>query len=387
MSDQGAVVVRPGRAGDNEVTADVSVPGLEPATVYIRANVRLAESDTSWLPALLPLAMKSGTTLSVEGAVDPVAVQQSRRAQEILAGWYSDLSVVPVETREDAPVSPPADGVGCFFSGGVDSFHSVLRDRDRPITHLIFAHGFDIPIANIDLGDLARTEARKSAEALGLPLIEVSTDLRTLSNRKVDWQTQYHGAAMAAVVHALSDHVGHVLFPGSLTTENAHPWGTHPDLDPCWGGSRVTMVHDSTDVTRSEKVRALAEHQVALDHLRVCFKNPNGAYNCGRCEKCMRTMINLSAVGALGRCKTLPTSIDPRAARRMKIDSEPADIYISESIADLESRPAAERDQELVRALRFARRTGRMRRPFRRAGRPFYRRYKRFRAARRAASR
>ena len=168
MSDQGAVVVRPGRAGDNEVTADVSVPGLEPATVYIRANVRLAESDTSWLPALLPLAMKSGTPLSVEGAVDPVAVQQSRRAQEILAGWYSDLSVVPVETREDAPVSPPADGVGCFFSGGVDSFHSVLRDRDRPITHLIFAHGFDIPIANIDLGDLARTEARKSAEALGL---------------------------------------------------------------------------------------------------------------------------------------------------------------------------------------------------------------------------
>jgi hypothetical protein len=386
VSDQGTVLVRPGRTGDNEVTADVSVPGLEPASVYIRANVRLAEDATTWLPALLPLAMKSGATLSIEGAVDPLVVRQSRRAQEILSGWYSGLSVVPVETQGDAPSLPPADGVGCFFSGGVDSFHSALRQRERPITHLIFAHGFDIPIANSDLGALARTEARKAAEALGLPLIEISTDLRTLSDQRVDWQTQYHGAAMAAVAHSLADHVGHVLFPGSLTEENAHPWGTHPDLDPQWGGSRVTLVHDSTDVTRSAKVRALAEHQVALDHLRVCFKNPNGAYNCGRCEKCMRTMINLSAVGALERCKTLPTTIDPRAVRRMKIDSEPADIYIAESLADLESRPEAERDHELESALRFARRMGRIRRPFRQAGKPFYRRYKRFRAARRAAA-
>ncbi len=57
-------------------------------------------------------------------------------------------------------------GVACFFSGGVDSFYSVIAHAKR-ITHLIFVRGFDIPIANRALAELSG-----GTPALGRPPIE-----------------------------------------------------------------------------------------------------------------------------------------------------------------------------------------------------------------------
>lgn len=352
--------------------ATVAVPGLEPIELYLEANVDLVSDATPWVTAQIPLAMRYDEPLHVDGTVDPVTIANAAKAQEILHGWYPRLGLIDV-TATDLAERTPATGVGCFFSGGVDSFYSVLRHRDR-ITHLVFAHGFDIPIDNEDLGERARVAARQAALALEKPLIEVSTNLRQLSNTRVEWQTEYHGAALATVGHALGDLLGELIIPGSYAEADLHPWGTHPDLDKWWSGSGVRFEHDAVDVTRPEKVRALAEHQVALDHLRVCFKNKNNAYNCGRCEKCLRTMIALASAGALEQCKTLPTHIDASAVRRMGVNSEAAHLFVSENIRAIESLPAESRDEELLRSLKFAQAMGYVRRPIRAAGRPVMRR-------------
>jgi hypothetical protein len=359
-------------ASDGRISATVSVPGANPVDLFVEANVDLVDDATPWVPAEVPLAMWAGTPLFIDGDVDPVAVANAAKAQEVLHGWYPAFSLVDVESTGSAP-REPGPGVGCFFSGGVDSFYSVLRHYDR-ITHLVFVHGFDIPIGNEDLAQRARTAARESAKALEKPLIEVSTNLRALSNTRVDWQTQYHGAALATVGHSLAVHVGEMIIPGSYAEADLHPWGTHPDLDKWWSGAAVTFEHDAVDVRRPEKVRALAEHQVALDHLRVCFKNKDGAYNCGRCEKCIRAMIALEVAGALERCKTLPTHLDLRTVRRMGVNSEAANLFVNENIAALEALPPDRRNDELLKALLFARTMGYLRRPVRAAGRPVMRR-------------
>lgn len=49
---------------------------------------------------------------------------------------------------------------------------------------------------------------------------------------------------------------------------------------------------------------------IALQHLRVCTDNPGQVYNCGRCPKCLRTMVNLRIVGALERCPTFARPLD-----------------------------------------------------------------------------
>jgi len=65
--------------------------------------------------------------------------------------------------------------VGCFFTGGVDSFFTYLRHRNE-VTDLIFVHGYDV-----DLDDLPRRAeisamGRAIEQATGVRFIELETN-------------------------------------------------------------------------------------------------------------------------------------------------------------------------------------------------------------------
>jgi hypothetical protein len=54
-------------------------------------------------------------------------------------------------------------------------------------------------------------------------------------------------------------------------------------------------------VTRLEKIRRISTEPLVQRNLRVCWQNVAGSLNCGRCEKCVRTMLSLDICGTLGR--------------------------------------------------------------------------------------
>jgi hypothetical protein len=68
---------------------------------------------------------------------------------EVLHRWDTSLTRVRVAAQriESGPVG---DRLGTFFSGGVDSFYTLLRFGDE-ITDLILVHGFDIALRNAPL--------------------------------------------------------------------------------------------------------------------------------------------------------------------------------------------------------------------------------------------
>jgi hypothetical protein len=73
----------------------------------------------------------------------PLAASLPRIA-EVSASWdlqFRRGTLTPSD-RQASPV-PPADGVTSFFSGGVDSFYSLLTNLDL-ITHIIFVADFDL---------------------------------------------------------------------------------------------------------------------------------------------------------------------------------------------------------------------------------------------------
>jgi hypothetical protein len=53
------------------------------------------------------------------------------------------------------------------------------------------------------------------------------------------------------------------------------------------------------------------EDNLASELLRVCWRNPDGTYNCGRCEKCVRTMVQLLAADALRQCSVFERGLVP----------------------------------------------------------------------------
>ncbi|MCR8896146.1 asparagine synthase C-terminal domain-containing protein [Gordonia sp. GONU] len=348
------ISVEPFTKGSHHIGARIAGPGGRSFTVETESNHALDGSATPWLSATLPVAMKLGTTLRLRGATDSVALDNARRAQQILSGWYP-RHYRPVEVEVEAqrlPETTPASGIGCFFSGGVDSFYSAVTQHDR-ITHLVFVHGYDIRPDDEELGRLALDSARKAAAELGKPLIEIRTTLRSdfADPMRVPWDHVYHGPALAHVAAPLSSHVGTVIVPSSDTYETLEPWGSHPDLDPCWSTSSVTLEHRELDHNRKQKTFRIVESPVAMNHLRVCWENKGGGLNCERCFKCFRTRLHIDLAG--GRCATLPNPIDPDTVRRMYINPSRRGL-LRKSLVEMDEHgyDAPELEQAIKSAIR-----------------------------------
>ncbi|HEX2232978.1 MAG TPA: hypothetical protein VHG69_06395 [Thermoleophilaceae bacterium] len=306
-------------------------------------------------PIALPVAMKAGVDcLEVPGALSPRLLGSAPQIQDILHVWDRSFERTRVEADARAPGAPVGDEVGCFFSGGVDSFFSVLKHDDE-ITHLIFSEGFDLRL-DADPARRAKAEvlAREAAKALGKPLVVMRTDVRSFSDHYVSgWD--FSGAMLAAMGLLFQHRFRKVIIPSTHSFADLFPLGTHPLLDPLWSTEETEFVHDGCEATRVDKVRAISTSDAAMDWLRVCWEDPESAYNCGRCEKCLRTMIALRLAGALRRCRTLPDTLDLRAVSRIRIAREGTRAYLQQNLAAVEE---AGDDPELARALALALRGG-----------------------------
>ncbi|MFM2438602.1 MAG: hypothetical protein RLZ55_1425, partial [Actinomycetota bacterium] len=276
------------------VGAAVSVRGLRVPPVFVRADVPLAGGSTPWLPLAVPLAMKAHATLELAGAVDRLALANTAAAQALLQSWFADWQCVDV--RAEFVVDDPTmgSGVGAFFSGGLDSLHTVITRSDE-ITHLIFVHGFDIDVRDDVRARRVADVIRRAAAFLDKPVIEVATNLRRLSDQAMVWDREFHGAAMAMVAQSLATELHRVVIPGTWPAGKSPVWGSHPDLDRLWSSGAVAISHDAGHHTRVAKLRDLADHPELLENLRVCWRNSGDDLNCGRCEKCVRTKLALIA--------------------------------------------------------------------------------------------
>ncbi|CAL8968927.1 hypothetical protein PROP_00413 [Propionicimonas sp. T2.31MG-18] len=313
--------------------------------LFIETDAPIDTSLTPWVPLLTPIAMRRGARLRFDGPVATDALPASRAAQAILAEWHANLTEVDVEATWVDP-APRGTGVGLFFSGGVDSFYSAL-DHSSEVTHLIFVTGFDIGLRKDWLDERARAAVGEIAEELGVELLTARTNLRRLSNRWCSWGKQYHGAALAGIAHLFSPVIGTAIIPSS----HAHPWGSDPELDPLWS-STVRIVHDRP-ASRLAKTARVADSDLAMRHLRVCYCTHPGEYNCGRCEKCLRTMIALYSVGALERSHTFPHTVSPRAIARLEIKAGGI-VFARENLAKLRAMPVRNRPVEWALALALA---------------------------------
>jgi hypothetical protein len=231
--------------------------------------------------------------------------------QRLLHRWDERMTIVDVEA-DTAPRPRAGRGVGLFFSGGVDSF-SALRRRRGELTHLVTVRGFDV--TGVEDWDAIRAMARSVADAEGLSLVEVETDARRAVT-DLAWFEHGHGAVLASVALALQSTLHRVVVGSSRDAATLTPCGTHPDLDPLWSTEATVVEHDDL-LSRDDKIAGLVDDEPAMRWLRVCWRRPD-LYNCGRCDKCIRTQIALWMAGGLTRCATLPDDVDLRRVRRLR---------------------------------------------------------------------
>lgn len=344
------------RAGEPSI-ARVTMAGDTHQIEFACDDLPMTLSGDALLATSLLPAMSLGASLRIGAAMSPKLAASSADIQRILAGWWRDLEVVDVqpESIEEAPRPDTTRGVACFFSGGVDSFYSVLDHLDE-IEALVFVHGFDLWRGQAAAGAGVLTRLRQASAELGLPLLEIRTNIRRFSESYVKWKVS-HGSVLAAVGHCLRDRFRKVYVAATYGDSELHPWGTHPELDPLWSSESLEVAHDAHELTRFQKVSRLAESELAMRWLLVCNDSTDGA-NCGRCKKCLRTMVALRVVGGLERCPTLPDEIDLDAIARSEVA---APWFSRENLRQAE----AHGEREIARAIRASiRRSARRKRKF-----------------------
>ena len=313
--------------GSGELSFEARV-GERAQRVWLRTSADSATSAEAVLPACLMPAMRFGGTLSLPAPVSPRVLRAQREFQAIQRAWslewgFGDPPLEEVEVV--APARPPearpeaAGRVAAFFSGGVDSWSTII---DHPeLTDLIFVRGVDLMIDathQAELVDEVEERLREASEELGLTFHVVETNLRHLTDPLARWET-YYGCALVTVALFLAPMFERVLIASDADHEIQAPVGAGRMIDQLWSTEQLEIVDDGGRYTRVERLGRIVDHPVVQRTLRVCWENPDGAYNCGRCPKCLMTTITLEALGARAAIRTFPPQLDLEAAAAIEI--------------------------------------------------------------------
>lgn len=256
----------------------------------------LVPSGEAFGTAFLIPAMHAGRRLAIDAPTDGEWLSNVSDLVDIVAQWWDLPSYTPTAPRIER--SQCADGVGLFFTGGVDSFFSLL-EAGIDIDTIVNVQGFDIPLADSARLSSAERDVRMVAEALGIRCVVVRTNLRShLAHQPVSWE-RTHGGALLSIGHLLRGALSEIVLSSSAHRSATRTWGTDWRIDRFWSSGELAVTHAGEDWWRHQKLEQIAHHPLVRDHLRVCWEHRSQEPNCCECDKCLRTMITLGEMDAL----------------------------------------------------------------------------------------
>ena len=334
-----------------------SANGIE-AEVYFEFPMRyesfISQTADAFAIALMLPSMATGEPLEIDLPVSETLLFNLAGIQDVFHSWHPQFERVPIHaTSRIEPSQPKPHRAASFFSGGVDSFFTLLKRLDHdplpaPLTHLIFMHGVEQKLEHGDGVDLSQRRAEKIAALTGIECIVGTTNLRTVF--PLHWERYYVGTVLSATSVALAGGFGYVCIPSSFThlhQDFPTPHGTTPLIDERYSTELIRVVHDGAEATRAEKTASIAEwnKSLVLQNLRVCMDNAGGDFNCGKCYKCVRTAVALKAIGLWEESLVFP---DKSTSHWEKVVSDDHLVFTEENLALARERGI---DFELIQLL------------------------------------
>jgi hypothetical protein len=315
----------------------------------------LEASPNAFLVGCLIPALHFGEKrICVEGPVCPGLLEGLETAMALMRAWsggaYQPPAIEPgaVSPR---PGRPPRNRAGMCYSGGIDSLAALQRNmRNFPESHpgrirdAFFIHGFDIGGVvsrgmKYHVFDRALAAMHAVAAAAGVTAVPVYTNIRHLCDDRELWLNRFFGAVLAAVAHGFAPRIDLFYIASSYDLENLGPCGSHPLLDPEYASFELRIRHRDAALSRLEKLRVVSEWDPGFQNFRVCLANVPERLNCGRCEKCVRTMTGLLAIDALHKTRAfVEDDVTPELFEGFQITIRHREPFYRELLPLLEER-------------------------------------------------
>ena len=337
------------------------------------SGVGLSCNPHAFLVACILPAMHHGERrIFINEEIDPILLNGLCVVMNWFQNWFAfDRDIVRIEARSKKKPHPPSShrNAAIFLSGGIDSLASLRHNHltvpiEHPwhIRHGIFIQGQNIESDNRpETFDRALAALSEVCSDAGISLLHVVTNIRELEPDTQFFMDQFHGAILSATAHALVERVSIASISASdaipnlklLKLHHAQPYGSHPLIDPNYGSSDLLIRQVSAELTRLDKTRLVADWPAALRNIKVCQPNYPGE-NCGRCEKCIRTMLGLIALDRLDKTQAFPDNdLSESLVSKVHIEKQPTKDSYSIELDYLELiPPLRERGRnDLVRAI------------------------------------
>ena len=275
----------------------------------------------------------------VDGKLCPRFAEGIRTALRTLRTWYPPWFPAAAEPGLEAAGGlaarrPPAPRAAIFLSGGADSLFVLRRNRrDFPPDHpasfreAIHVVGFGTWDGNADTPRAADVRARQrssveaAARLAGVGLVTVRSRVDVLGEDNAYFLRASGGAHLIAAALLFPRRFSSVSVAASCDAFDPVPWGSHPLLDLQYATSATEIRHEGLELRREERIAALSDWPEGLAHLTVCVEGPlaDGAKNCGRCEKCLRTMLALMIAGMLRPPAPFPRDARPEDVAALRV--------------------------------------------------------------------
>ena len=295
--------------------------------VYFETTAQYEEdlqiNPNSWLLCSALVAMRYGEKrIKIDAPISPEIKDGLTNAMKCLINWQvGDRQIIPIEAPLQTEVlfADKQPRAGALFSGGIDAL-AMVRDN-----HLNFAPNYPrriqdgILVYGVLEGENEQDHSFQNvvkavtamANDAGIELIQLYTNayahFRDLDSDFSFWRFEYHGSFLAAIAHIFVSRLSVASIASTYDFANLEPWGSHPLLDPLYSTTSLQVRHENAALSRLEKTKLVGEWDMALRQLRVCNEKESykeGNYNCGNCEKCVRTMTAFLSLGLLDRIAT-----------------------------------------------------------------------------------
>jgi hypothetical protein len=272
------------------------------------------ERSDAFLISILPYAMQHSFHIQCEAPVSERLLYQIRNYYiPVLAKAQKNFHSITIEAQADNQILNIGKAVGTGLSCGVDSFYSVLKHINHPQTDYRLTHLVSMNVGSFGAqgGEFSQkwfreelTKARKVAHQMQLPLIEINSNL-------MEFYQQNHASSgtfrMAGAILGLQK-LFSVYYISSGFSLNGFDI-TSEDNDDYDLFNLMVASNESThfyssgiEATRFERTRFVSDFEVTYNNLTVCL---SGDKNCGKCEKCLRTIGALYVLGRLERYRNV----------------------------------------------------------------------------------
>ena len=286
----------------------------------------------AYLLLVLQWAMKSRQDIKVDAPVSSrLLFNINNTIQPLFEKMLVGSRRVAITAKTATEPCYEAKAVGCCCSLGVDSFSSFLRHRsdavpvDYRVTHLTLFNSGQLGHVNMEGAEQSFRSAIQSlqpfVEEVGLPLVAIDTNL---SEFYIDTDIKITNNDIDRTIScalAMQKLFGKYVFSSSYSVE--HFTITDDDeahieavFAPLLGTENMEVILSDPVMTRVEKTRYIADFPITKKYLDVCWavQMSNGKVfqeqgtellrnkkkkNCGRCSKCLRTMLTLDLLGLM----------------------------------------------------------------------------------------